>query len=93
MQFEYDRIKSESNLDKHGIDFEVIKEIWDGAYCEIGTVGVSGERRRIIVGKVFGEYWTAVVTNREQAIRIISARRSTAKECSAYEKSNYRRRI
>ena len=30
MQFEYDWSKSESNLEKHGIDFEEAQELWAG---------------------------------------------------------------
>ena len=87
MQFEYDQNKSIANLKKHGIDFEDIQEIWDGVYCKIDAVRVSGERRGIVVGKISGEYWTAVITDRGSVTRIISARRSTDKERSAYEKN------
>ena len=86
MLFEYDQNKSAANLEKHGIDFEDIQEIWDGIYCRIGVLRVSGERREIVVGKISGEYWTAAVTDRRNVIRIISARRSIEKERSAYDK-------
>jgi len=91
MQFEYDQNKSVANLEKHGIDFEDIQEIWDGIYCKINAVNVSRERRGIVIGRISGEYWTAVTTERGSVTRIISARRSTDKERSAYEK-NYNSR-
>ena len=87
MLFEYDQNKSAANLEKHGIDFEDIQEIWDGIYCGIGVVKVSGERREVVVGKISGEYWTAAITERRSVIRIISARRSTEKERSEYDKN------
>ena len=36
MEFEFDRSKSESNKQKHGIDFNEAKELWeDPDYVEI----------------------------------------------------------
>jgi len=87
MQFKYNQNKSAANLEKHGIDFEDIQEIWDGIYCKISVIRVSGERREIVVGKISGEYWTAAITDRRNVIRIISARRSSEKERSAYDKN------
>ena len=87
MLFEYDHLKSKPNLEMHGIDFDDIQEIWDGIYCKINVVSVSKERREVVVGRISGEYWTAVITSRGRVTRIISARRSTEKEWSAYEKN------
>ena len=91
MQFEYDLSKSAANLEKHGIDFEDVQEIWDGVYCRIDAMYVSGERRELVVGRISGEYWTAITTDRGNAARLISARRSTEKERGIYEK-NYNSR-
>ena len=82
MQFEFDPVKSEANLEKHGIDF------WEEPHFVIGTAFVVGEKREIVVGRIFGEYWTAVTTQRGRAVRIISVRRASDKERSAYDKNN-----
>ncbi len=34
-QFEYDKNKSLSNLDKHGIDFEEAQKIWENPNAKI----------------------------------------------------------
>ncbi len=87
MQFEFDQNKSESNHEKHGIDFLEAQELWEGPHFVIGTVSVVGEKREVVVGRIFGEYWTAVTTRRGSAVRIISVRRASDKECSAYDKN------
>lgn len=45
----------------------------------------TGEPRKIVIGTIEGKHWSAVVTEREGAIRIISVRRSREKEVNAYE--------
>lgn len=84
MVFEFDPKKSEANKAKHGIDFVEAQEIWHTAVVEIDAA-VSGESRTLVVGKIAGKYWTAVVTKRGEATRIISVRRSRDKEEMVYE--------
>ena len=88
MQFEFDPVKSEANLEKHGIDFWEAQELWEEPHFVIGTAFVVGEKREIVVGRIFGEYWTAATTQRGRAVRIISVRRASDKERSAYDKNN-----
>ena len=45
MEFEYDRSKSERNLEKHGVDFEEAQELWSDPYMVRFTVEYGGERR------------------------------------------------
>jgi uncharacterized DUF497 family protein len=85
MQFEYDPDKSASNLEKHGIDFEAAKAVWDDTSAFVADVAYAKERRSIVVGRVNGKFYTAVITFRGDAIRIISVRRSRDKEVSLYE--------
>ena len=85
MQFEYDWRKSESNLEKHGIDFEEAQELWAGNTVTF-KANVRGENRFKVIGKISNEYWTAVFTERSDRVRIISARRATQKEKSVYDK-------
>ena len=86
-QFEYDPAKSEANLEKHGIDFKDVQELWDN-YVVTFPVRSKGEARYMALGRMFGEYWTVIVTPREDAIRIISARRSTPEERSMYDRAD-----
>ena len=83
MEFEYDRRKSESNKQKHGIDFEEAKKLW-----EVGFIEVEGkcedEQRFILVGKLDKEFYSCIFTKRGERIRIISCRRSREGEEKAY---------
>lgn len=85
MTFEYDINKSESNLLKHGIDFETAKELWnDESLLEI-PAKTTDEERFIIIAKLNDKFWTAVITYRNENIIIISVRRSRKKEEELYE--------
>ena len=89
MRFEWDRQKSASNLDQHGIDFETARGLWlDDRRVEI-TAPHPVEERLILIGQLQGKLWTAIYTTRHDAIRIISVRRSRKGEAEWYEKENY----
>jgi uncharacterized DUF497 family protein len=84
--FEYDTVKSQANLVKHGIDFDAAKELWaDINLLEIPAKTVD-EPRSLVIGKIGNKYWSAVITYREQKIRIISVRRSRNTEVALYDK-------
>ncbi len=90
MFFIYDGEKDASNLAKHGISLEEAKELWnDKDLIEISAPR-RGEKRRLVIAKRDGVYWTAVITYRGSVIRIISARRSTEKEKKHYDRSSHR---
>ena len=85
MKFEYDIKKSLSNKQKHGIDFEEAKRIWDDdKMVEIRT-SYEDEERFISIGKITAKVYTVVTTYRRENIRIISARRARKKEIEIYE--------
>ena len=83
--FEYDPTKSESNLDKHGIDFETAQLLWADRTVEF-KANVKGENRSKILGRIAGEYWAAIVTYRDDRVRIISVRKATKEEKSTYDR-------
>jgi uncharacterized DUF497 family protein len=82
--FEYDPAKSRSNLRKHGIDFEAVQQMWSGLVVG-GPARSSGEDRMIAIGQIDGRYWTAIVTWRGPALRIVSARRSRQNEIQIHQ--------
>ena len=85
MKYEYDENKSLSNKQKHGIDFEEAKVLWDDdRLLEIKT-SFSSEERYVNIGKIGTKFYTVVTTYRANNIRIISARRSRIKEIEIYE--------
>lgn len=85
MQFEFDQTKSESNLDKHGIDFEDIQELWFSQMLVYHT-RTKGERRNIGIGRMGGQYRTVIFVQEKDSIGIISARRSTMHERGQYDR-------
>ncbi len=83
--FEFDPKKSESNQKKHGIDFVQAQAIWqDLDFIEIMAKS-EDEARSLVVGKIEGKYWSAIITYRNDKIRIISVRRSRDSEVTLYE--------
>lgn len=85
MKFEYDPAKSKSNESKHGINFEQAQQLWlDSLRVEIQAKSAI-EPRFMAIGKIEGRCWSAIVTYREQTVRIISVRRSRKEEVALYE--------
>ena len=86
MQFEYDPNKSQSNSAKHGINFETAKLLWHEQYrVELQAISAV-EPRFLVIGKIKGKYWSAIITYRGTNVRIISVRRSRDNEVSLYER-------
>ena len=85
MRFEYDPVKSQSNLSKHRIDFEEAQLLWQDIYRIELQANSMVEPRSIIIGKIAGKHWSAIVTYRDETIRIISVRRARQSEVSLYE--------
>ena len=83
--FEFDPGKSAANFAKHGIDFEAAQALWDDDLRLVVGTRFLSERRDLVIGRVGGQIWTAVVTFRGDAIRIISVRRSRDEEVRRYE--------
>jgi uncharacterized DUF497 family protein len=83
--FEFSDDKSKSNLEKHGIDFLAAQELWkDPDLLEIQAKS-DNERRFLLIGRIGEKHWSAVVTYRNERIRLISVRRSRKKEVELYE--------
>ena len=83
--FEFDQEKSKTNLDKRGIDFGSAQALWkDPGLVEI-PARTDDEPRYLMIGMIDGVHWSAIVTPRDENIRIISVRRSRAEEVKIYE--------
>ena len=86
--FEWDASKARSNIKKHGISFEEAPTIFgDPRAITIESSAVSGERRLVTIGRSStGRYVIVVVhTDRNDRIRIISARPAGRAERKQYE--------
>lgn len=84
MGFEFDPNKSAINKAKHGISFVEAQEIWAGVYITVSLGNKHDEERYAVFGKIGEKHWTAIITWRNENIRIISVRRSRAKEEAYY---------
>lgn len=88
MQFEWDEEKEKINISKHGIDFSTAALVFGDSnriekYDDIHSIN---EDRYITIGTVNGTVVVIMVvyTEREETIRIISARAATKREKEAY---------
>ena len=85
MQFEFDEAKSGSNKAKHGVDFIEAQALWlDDMLIEV-PARIQDEPRFLVIGMIGGQHWSAIITYREDRIRIISVRRSRDEEVMLYE--------
>ena len=88
MEYEWDENKAAANLSKHGISFEEAKTVFDDPlYVDFFDPDhSSGEHRFILLGEsaqrrlLFVSYM-----ERNNSIRLISAREATLPERKAYE--------
>ena len=83
--FEFDQSKSDSNLEKHGIDLVDAQALWDDENLLDIPAKTVDEPRFLIIGMIKQKHWSAVVTYRNEFIRIISVRRSRDEEVKIYE--------
>ncbi|MNF35693.1 hypothetical protein D3C84_165720 [compost metagenome] len=87
LTFNYDEAKSQSNQVKHGIDFIAAQRLWkDPDLLEI-PARTQDEPRYLVIGRIAEKHWSAVITYRQEHIRIISVRRSRTEEIALYESS------
>jgi len=85
MEFEFDPAKSISNKKKHEIDFIEAQALWDDPdFIEIPVTTVD-EPRVLVIGRISGKHWSAIITYRSEKVRIISVRRSRKEEVEIYE--------
>ena len=85
MEFEFDPNKSAANHAKHGIDFVAAQALWlDEERLEI-PARTDDEPRWLVIGRIDALCWSAVITYREDQMRIISVRRSRGEEVELYE--------
>lgn len=88
MDFEWDHNKNRLNIEKHGIDFEDARRIFEGLFWEIPShQGWHDEDRVLAIGILDGREIVVVYTWRERNRRIISARRARRYERKTYWKA------
>ena len=84
-EFEFSPEKSHLNKEKHGIDFIKGQDLWkDIDLLEI-KAKTTDEERFIEIGKIGSKNWSAIITYRNNKVRIISIRASRESEKKLYE--------
>ena len=89
MEFEWDLPKAELNLRKHGVSFEVAKEVFADPLNIEWPDDCDHEVRSIIVGQFQSGFYYVVYTERQTKIRLISARKATKNEQARYYHANF----
>lgn len=88
LEFEWDKKKAKSNLDKHGVSFdEAVSAFFDDfARVKPDSDHSLGEERWILMGYSYNnKLLTISFSDRNGSVRIISARKSTKSERKQYE--------
>ena len=78
MEFGYDETK-------HGLYFLEAQKVWMDVYRVEIPARLQTEPRYLVIGRINEEYWSVIVTYRNQKVRIISVRRSRKEEIEVYE--------
>jgi uncharacterized protein len=88
--FEWDDDKNAANYAKHGVSFEQARLVFKDAFAigEYDDRADYGEERLIIIGMAEGVLIFVAYTERDDRVRIISARRATSHEQSDYYQQN-----
>lgn len=85
MKYEWDEVKRLANLRKHGIDFTDVPAIFSGDILIVEDDRYNyGEQRFVTFGLLQGRVIAVVHTEREECMRIISARKATRYEQRTY---------
>jgi uncharacterized DUF497 family protein len=88
--FRFDSPKSSANKAKHGIDCVEAQALWDNPELLEIPVRTEDEPTYIVIGRLGRSVWSAVITYRNDEIRIISVRRARASEVKLYESQKVR---
>lgn len=92
MQFEWDNEKAEANFKKHDVNFVEAQTVWQDLFFVdfYDASHLIEENRFLIIGESFNNRLLIVsYTERENTIRIISARELTPKERRDYEHGEF----
>jgi len=88
MEFEWDENKAAANLSRHGVSFDEAKTVFDDpVYVDFYDPDHSYDEHRYIISGQSRQGRLLIVsyTERENVIRLISAREVTRGEREAYE--------
>ncbi|MBB4301105.1 hypothetical protein GGD81_000120 [Rhodobium orientis] len=85
-EFEWNERKSESNLEKHGFDFDDAISVFEQPHL-VDPCDFPDEERLLAIGLLEGVEIAVIYTIRNQNCRVISARRARKNERRAYHQA------
>jgi uncharacterized DUF497 family protein len=91
LRFEWHDAKAEANLQAHGVSFDLAKTVFNDPFAieRLDDREDYGEERFVLIGMAEGHVVLYVAyTEREERIRIISARGATQHEQDDYFRQN-----
>jgi uncharacterized DUF497 family protein len=91
LEFEWHTAKAEANFRRHGVSFDLAKTVFKDPFAieRLDDRENYGEERFAIIGMAAGKVLLFVAfTERQERIRIISARRATQYEQDDYFQQN-----
>jgi uncharacterized protein len=91
LEFEWDKAKAKANFRRHGVSFDLAKAVFRDPFAieRLDDREEHGEERFVIIGAAEGKALLFVAyIEREERIRIISARRATQNEQDDYFRQN-----
>jgi hypothetical protein len=90
IRFEWDRRKAASNLRKHGVSFDEALTVFRDPLARIfdDEDHSMREAREIVIGHSVKERLLVIsFVDRQEAVRLVNARKATRREREDYEKS------
>jgi len=91
LDFEWHKAKAEANFRRHGVSFDLATTVFRDPFAveRLDDREEHGEERFVIIGMAEGRVLLFVAyTERDERIRIISARRATRYEQDDYFRQN-----
>lgn len=91
LEFEWDKAKAKANFRRHGVSFDLAKTVFKDPFAieRLDDREQYDEERLVIIGVAEGKVVLFVAyTERQERIRIISARRATQYEQDDYFRQN-----
>lgn len=90
LEFEWDDVKAAENVRNHGVSFAhaalAFRDLFGVEWIDLRES--YGEERLILLGVTSKQILTVVYTERDERIRLISARRATRNEQDQYYRQN-----
>ena len=86
--FEWDEEKRINNVEKHGVDFSIVQELWNSSMLVVEDTRYQYNEKRWIAMTEFKKRVMVIVYTKRtlNTVRIISLRKANKREISYYDR-------